>query len=305
MIGIIGLAVRTQITSIANVKDVMHSPSSSCQTSANRFEKEEVTLALGSPKSVLIENIFAIEENRINLPQPMTFNSAHAQSLYNSSYLSRQQIRQRKSDLCVSTQHSHILSHCSTIKCNKHAWQTDHKVVANTSYTRAKSTQYVYKMMPKHGGIAVIINNEGFKPPLGTRSGATIDAYNLSNLFNSLGFDTQCHDNKTHTEMRQILNDVAGMDHDKYDCLMVAILTHGDYGDVLYGTSGGITIQEFIENFSGKRCSTLIGKPKIFIIQACRGRRYNQAVEMHEKMTIYMMLLIQVLLHIQTFQITW
>ena len=71
------------------------------------------------------------------------------------------------------------------------------------------------------------------------------------------------------------------MDHDKYDCLMVVILTHGDYGDVLYGTSGGgITIQEVIETFSGKRCPTLIGKPKIFIIQACRGRRYNQAVEL-------------------------
>ena len=39
------------------------------------------------------------------------------------------------------------------------------------------------------------------------RSGATIDAYNLSDLFNSLGFDTQCHDSITKhtcTEMRQI-----------------------------------------------------------------------------------------------------
>ena len=56
-----------------------------------------------------------------------------------------------------------------------------------------------------------------------------------------------------------------------------------DYGDVLYGTSGGITIQEVIETFSSKRCPTLIGKPKIFIIQACRGRRYNQAVQSTER----------------------
>ena len=27
--------------------------------------------------------------------------------------------------------------------------------------------------------------------------------------------------------MREILNDVAGMDHSKYDCLIVTILTHG------------------------------------------------------------------------------
>ena len=87
----------------------MHSPSFSCQTSVNRFVKEEVILALGSPKSSLIENIFAIEENQINLPQYRTFNSAHAQSSYNSSYLCGPQIRQRKSDLCVSTQHTVIL----------------------------------------------------------------------------------------------------------------------------------------------------------------------------------------------------
>ena len=73
------------------------------------------------------------------------------------------------------------------------------------------------------------------------------------------------------------------MDYDKYDCLMVAILTHGDYGDVLYGTSGVITIQEVIETFNGKRCPILIGKPKIFIIQACRGKRCNQAVELDER----------------------
>ena len=39
-------------------------------------------------------------------------------------------------------------------------------------------------------------------------------------------------------------------------------------------------IQEVIETFSGKRCPSLIGKPKIFIIQACQGRRHNQTVQL-------------------------
>ena len=63
---------------------------------------------------------------------------------------------------------------------------------------------------------------------------------------------------------------------------MVAILTHGDYGDVLCGTTGVITIQEVIETFSSRRCPTLISKPKIFIIQTCRGSRRNQAVELDD-----------------------
>ena len=154
--------------------------------------------------------------------------------------------------------------------------QMNNKMITNISKA---SKQRIYKMKSKPRGIAVIINNESFKTPLRSRPGTTTDANNLCDLFTYLAFKVQRHDNKTHIEMRQILNDSAAMDHGIYDCLMVAILTHGDYGDVLYGTSGGlITIQEIIETFSGRRCPTLIGKPKIFIIQACRGKRHNQPV---------------------------
>ena len=62
--------------------------------------------------------------------------------------------------------------------------------------------------------------------------------------------------------------------------IILGIYYHGYYGDVLYGTTGQrIVIQEVIEIFSGARCPTLIGKPKIFIVQACRGRRRNQTVQ--------------------------
>ena len=154
---------------------------------------------------------------------------------------------------------------------------TSKKAIAN-----AASKQLIYSMQSRPHGIGVIISNERFSA-IQPRFGAAVDVHNLEHLYQYLSFDTQYHKNKTHTEMRQILNDVAGMNHKDYDCLMVAILTHGDYGDVLYGTSGIITIQEIIETFSSKRCPTLIGKPKIFIIQACRGRRYNQAVEMDDR----------------------
>ena len=163
------------------------------------------------------------------------------------------------------------------MQCNHQGTQTSHRII------NAGNTQPNYKIKSKPCGIAVIINNEKFKGQLQSRSGSAVDAHNLNNLFDYLGFDIQHHNNKTHTEMRYILNEVAAMNHDKYDCLMVAILTHGDYGDVLYGTTGeGIMIQEVIETFSGTRCPSLIAKPKIFIIQACRGRRHNQTVESND-----------------------
>ena len=56
----------------------------------------------------------------------------------------------------------------------------------------------------------------------------------------------------------------AGEDHRNRDCFAVAVLTHGDDG-VLYGTDRTISIDNFLKPI--KDCTTLTGKPKIFIFQ--------------------------------------
>jgi hypothetical protein len=57
----------------------------------------------------------------------------------------------------------------------------------------------------------------------------------------------------------------------EYSSFIVAILTHGGH-DQLIGTDGNktdsISIQQIIECVN---TDVLVGKPKIFIIQACRG----------------------------------
>jgi len=58
----------------------------------------------------------------------------------------------------------------------------------------------------------------------------------------------------------------AGRDHSHYDCFVLAVLTHGDVGDVFYGVDGeSFKLAELMEPV--KRCSSLAGKPKICIIQ--------------------------------------
>ena len=154
-IGIIGLVILTGIKLITNFIDVMYS------TSQSFAEKEE----LGSPKIILTENLFAIEGKRNVLPQSMTFTSM--QNSCNSSYISRQQIRQRQIAPSVSVQCSHIPWHCSITlsQCNKETGKAGYKMMAST---RAKSIHYVYEMRyNKHCSIAAfIINNEEFKAPL-------------------------------------------------------------------------------------------------------------------------------------------
>ena len=293
-IAVIGLIIHTGITFIANLIKVTH-----LQTTTNSLGNQTVTVGetiteLGSPtmyhsKNTLTENFSTVGIRIISLQAQATTNtiikenkmteiySGNSNTTLQDPYTCRQQIRQRQTVSSVSA--LRFPKRCSTTHWNQEIGQNYHKKMTNI---RTVNTQHIYEMISKRCDTAVIINNDEFKTPLESRSGTSIDAHNLCNLFSYLGFDTQRHDNKTHIEMRQILNDVAAMDHGRYDCLMVAILTHGDYGDVLYGTSGGlITIQEVTETFSGRRCPTLLGKPKIFIIQACRGNRYNQTVELN------------------------
>lgn len=59
-------------------------------------------------------------------------------------------------------------------------------------------------------------------------------------------------------------------DFSGYDCLLISILTHGDK-DHLCAHDGKYEISSIYDYFSASKCPTLAGKPKLFIIQACRG----------------------------------
>uniref|UniRef100_A0AAQ5XYJ4 Caspase-3 n=1 Tax=Amphiprion ocellaris TaxID=80972 RepID=A0AAQ5XYJ4_AMPOC len=59
-------------------------------------------------------------------------------------------------------------------------------------------------------------------------------------------------------------------DHSQKASFVCVLLSHGDEG-VIYGTDGCEKLDTMISYFKGNRCRTLVGKPKLFFIQACRG----------------------------------
>ena len=58
----------------------------------------------------------------------------------------------------------------------------------------------------------------------------------------------------------------AAEDYRNRDCLFVAILSHGDDGHI-YGVDRPITYDELMEPLKSSKAKTLIGKPKLFVIQ--------------------------------------
>lgn len=57
-------------------------------------------------------------------------------------------------------------------------------------------------------------------------------------------------------------------DHSDVDCFLLVFLSHGE-NDHVYTYDGKISIQDITALFKGDKCQSLVGKPKIFILQVC------------------------------------
>lgn len=140
-----------------------------------------------------------------------------------------------------------------------------------------------YPMKQKPRGKCVIISNEIFRQDstitLKNRSGTLTDRDNLVQVFKWLEYEVEVHDNLEGHQMWKVLNEYSQKDHTKYDSFVVCVLTHGSYNG-LYGVDGkSIPVTQLIQLFSGVVCPSLGGKPKIFIMQACRGSRDDEGYQ--------------------------
>ena len=70
----------------------------------------------------------------------------------------------------------------------------------------------------------------------------------------------------------------------KYHGIMVCIMTHGDEGGKLYGSDGKtVIVKDVAALFNASNCEVLINKPKVFIIQACRGGGQDSGASMESR----------------------
>ena len=138
-------------------------------------------------------------------------------------------------------------------------------------------TNDVYNMTARPRGITLIINNAFFKHgQQSTRHGSEEDVRQVEALFTDLDFSVRTKENLSRKELLGELDHVACQDHSAYDCFMLWLMSHGRSGEVFCSDDKTIPIQTLHDMFSN--CDTLIGKPKLFFIQACRGDGEDQGV---------------------------
>ncbi|XP_021105895.1 caspase-8 isoform X2 [Heterocephalus glaber] len=100
----------------------------------------------------------------------------------------------------------------------------------------------------------------------------------LEGTFTELHFETVPCRNFTAQTICDMLQHYQGVDHGDRDCFICCVLSHGNSG-IVYGTDGQeVPISELTSYFTGSKCPSLAGKPKVFFIQACQGEKCQKAV---------------------------
>ncbi|KAG7279549.1 hypothetical protein CRUP_034650 [Coryphaenoides rupestris] len=129
-------------------------------------------------------------------------------------------------------------------------------------------------------GQCVIINNKNFdrRTGMNQRNGTDMDAGNAMQVFGKLGYKVRVFNDQTVEQIVQVLTDVSREDHSGSASLICVLLSHGDEG-VFFGTNGSIELKSLTSLFRGDLCRTLVGKPKLFFIQACRGTELDRGIE--------------------------
>ncbi|XP_062852912.1 caspase-8-like [Trichomycterus rosablanca] len=131
-----------------------------------------------------------------------------------------------------------------------------------------------YKMTDKRG-LCVIINNVDFVPP---RQGSNADEDSLKEVFEWLGFTVRAYKNQTAAQMRDVLKSLSQEEH-AGGCFVCCILSHGSIDGVLGIDGGTVSKDDIFRPFCGTSCQGLIDKPKVFFIQACRGKQFQKPVQ--------------------------
>ncbi|XP_068155873.1 caspase [Drosophila tropicalis] len=152
-----------------------------------------------------------------------------------------------------------------------------HKYVAKMATERHAAE---YNMKHKQRGMALIFNHEHFDvPTLKSRAGTNVDCDNLTRVLKQLDFEVTVYKDCRYKDILRTVEFAASQNHKDNDCILVAILSHGEMG-YIYAKDTQYKLDNIWSYFTANHCPTLAGKPKLFFIQACQGDRLDAGVTM-------------------------
>uniref|UniRef100_A0A914E455 Uncharacterized protein n=1 Tax=Acrobeloides nanus TaxID=290746 RepID=A0A914E455_9BILA len=164
------------------------------------------------------------------------------------------------------------------------------------AYTLYETGKYanipVYRHFSSPKGLAIIINELTYPPPKGKtdpekREGSKKDAQNLEELFKAMNFEIYNGSTFVDLKKQDMLEclEIFAKDelHNNYHSCIVVIMGHGNNGIIWDIEGKPIDIQHILNLFNGENAPGLVGKPKLFISQACRGGNSDYGVPYNDQ----------------------
>ena len=106
------------------------------------------------------------------------------------------------------------------------------------------------------------------------RYGASKDEDSLNKLFTHLKFRVVIERDLDKHEIERVAERFAKKDHREFGAFVFILMSHGGNRDCILGVQGRRTsVENLMVEFQARNCPSLKGKPKVFIIQTCRGFR--------------------------------
>ncbi|KAF1396931.1 Caspase-1, partial [Spheniscus humboldti] len=130
---------------------------------------------------------------------------------------------------------------------------------------------------------ALLICNIEFEH-LSRRDGAEVDVEGMMKLLEGLGYVVDVHRNLTSQGMATVMKDFANRkEHWTSDSTFLVFMSHGVRAGLCGTKSKGettdiLSVDTIYEKFNNKCCRALLGKPKVVIIQSCRGGKVGSVM---------------------------
>lgn len=102
-----------------------------------------------------------------------------------------------------------------------------------------------------------------------SRKGTHLEARHLAETLVMLGFIVTIHKDKKKWEILELIKGLANDNHKSTDCLLIAVLSHGNFESGIYACDQAYELDTLWNPFVADRCPGMAGKPKWFFIQQC------------------------------------
>ena len=112
------------------------------------------------------------------------------------------------------------------------------------------------------------------------RQGSEQDCLALDATLAGLGFEVTVYRDSRKQEVVRLMEEVGREDHSTADCLLVAVMSHGEEGYLWDCLSHKYSPSCLWAPLRADLCPSLAGKPKVFLLQACQGGEVQGTVAM-------------------------